>query len=121
MNKKYTSDFVFIQKGTRCQSIPSTWILLDSASTVSVIKNKVYVRNIRESSRASTALTNGGQQILCEVADTRYFRQVWFNEASMANILALAGVCKYARVTMESSVKKSIFVHRKDGHVIEFR
>ena len=39
----------------------------------------------------------------------------------MANIIALSDVCKYARVTIDSSVNKSIFMHHKDGHVVEFR
>ena len=39
----------------------------------------------------------------------------------MANILALADVVKYARVTMDSNVRKSMFVHRNDGVTMEFK
>ena len=77
--------------------------------------------NIRKSNRTLTALTNGGQQRSNEVADTQHFGQVWFNEESMANIFSLADVCKHARVTMESSVGNSMFVHRKDGCIMEFK
>ena len=86
-----------------------------------MIKNKAYINNIRKSPRALTALTNGGKQVSEEVGDTIFFRQVWYNPASMANILSLADVCKYARVTMDSQVKRSMFVHREDGYVMEFR
>ena len=39
----------------------------------------------------------------------------------MANIFSLADVCKHARVTMDSSVKNSMFVHREDGCIMEFK
>ena len=77
--------------------------------------------NIRKGKRVLKALTNGGQQLSTDIADTKYFGQVWFNEESLANIFSLADVYKYARVTMDSQVKRSMFVHREDGYVMEFR
>ena len=94
---------------------------LDSRSTISVFKEENYVSNNRKSERAIIALTNGGQQKSRNVADTKYFGQVWFHQKSLANILSLADVVKYAKVTMDSSVKKSMFVHREDGCVMEFK
>ena len=94
---------------------------MDSCSTVSVFKTPEDVTNIRRGKRTLTALTNGGKQESRDIADTKYFGQVWFNEESMANIFSLADVCKYARVTMDSDVKKSMFVHREDGYVMEFK
>jgi len=79
------------------------------------------VSKIRKDNRVLKALTNGEQQKSTEMADTKYFGQVWFNEESLANIFSLADVCKYARVTMDSSVKNSMFVHREDGYIMEFK
>lgn len=39
----------------------------------------------------------------------------------MANILSIANVVKYARVTLDSSVRKSIFVQQEDSFVMEFK
>ena len=46
---------------------------------------------------------------------------MWYNDNSLANILLLADVFKVARVTMDSEVKSSMYVHRKDGLVMEFK
>ena len=86
-----------------------------------MFKSKQYVTNIRKGSRILKSLTNGGQQLSTNIADTKYFGQVWFNEESLANIFSLAGVCKYARVTMDSIVKNSMLIHREDGNVMELK
>ena len=120
--EEYDSHFVFVQKDPRYNShIPSTWILLDSCSTMSIFKTKAYVSNVRKGERTLVAITNGGQQISRHVVDTKVFEQVWFNHKSIANIFSLVNVVKYARVTMDSSDKNSIFVHREDGMVVEFK
>jgi hypothetical protein len=119
--EEYESQYVFVQSDPKYSHIPSTWLLLDSCSTVSVMKSRDYVKNIRKGTRALVALTNGGQQKSKDVAGTQHFGQVWFNEKSMANILTLADVVKYARVTMDSAARKSMFVHRHDGVIMEFK
>ena len=120
--EEYDSHFVFVQKDPRYNShIPSTWILLDSCSTISIFKTKTHVSNVRKGERTLVAITNGGQQISRHVVDTKVFGQVWFNHKSIANIFSLVNVVKYARVTMDSSDKNSIFVHREDGMVMEFK
>ena len=118
--EEYTSDFVFLQKDPKYKYIPSTWVLLDSCFKMSVFKTRSYMTNIRKSASNLTVLTNGGEQRSNEVADTKYFGQVWFNEGSMANIFSLADLYKYVRVTIDSSVKNSMFVHREDGGIMEF-
>ena len=102
VEEEYVSNFVFLKNYARFNHIPSTWVLLDSCSTVSLFKSEQYVTNIRKGSRILKALTNSGQQLSTYIADTKYFGQVWFNEESLANIFSLADVCKYARVTMDS-------------------
>ena len=94
-DEEYESQYVFVQSDPKYSHIPSTWLLLDSCSTVSVFKTREYVGNIRKGTRTLIALTNGGQQKSKDVADTHHFGQVWFNEESMANILALADVVKH--------------------------
>ena len=118
--EEYVSNFVFLKNDTRFDHIP-LHVLFDSCSTVSVFKSKQYVTSIRKGSRILKTLTNGGQQVSTNIADTKYFGQVWFNEESLTNIFSLVDVCKYARVTKNSSVKNSMFVHREDGYVMEFK
>ena len=86
-----------------------------------IFKTKAYVSNVRKEERMLVAITIGGQRISRHVVDTKFFGQVWYNDTFITNILSLANVVKYARVTMDSSNKNSIFVHREDGMVMEFK
>ena len=46
---------------------------------------------------------------------------VWFNEASIANILSLADVRKVCRVTMDTDEETAMLVHRTDGSIMRFQ
>ncbi|KAI2513612.1 hypothetical protein MHU86_752 [Fragilaria crotonensis] len=80
--------------------IDPTWILLDSQSTISVFKNANMLTNIRRGEHVLRALTNGGHQDSSMVGDFPNLGEVWYNKASIANILSLAEVRKVCRVTM---------------------
>jgi hypothetical protein len=100
--------------GPRC-------ILLDSQSTISVFMNPALLSNIRPSSHALRALTNGGHQDSHHIGDFPVLGPVWYNPNSIANILALASVRKLCRVTMDTSQECSLVVHRTDGSLMKFR
>ena len=124
----YTSGFTFAQLSTQNfvfgqtqrNLIPDTWILLDSQSTVSVFKNRKLVQNIRDSPSPLKVHTNGGSQISHHVATVRNFGTVWFNPASLANILSMAAVSKVCRITMDTALEPCIIVHRQDGTLMKF-
>jgi Zinc knuckle len=100
--------------------IDSSWILLDSQSTISIIKNPSMLKNIRPSRTALRVITNGGFQDSTMVGDFPNLGEVWYNRDSIANILSLAAVRKVCRVTMDTAVFSSMFVHRLDGSIMEF-
>ena len=102
-------------------AIPSTWVLLDSQSTISVFHNAFLLRNIRPSSHPLTVYTNGGKQVSRLVGDIPNFGEVWYNPQSLANILSLAAVRQQCRVTMDTAGDPSITVHRRDGTVMLFK
>ena len=87
-------------------TINPTWILLDSQqSTISVFKNKDMLHNVRHSLHVLRAITNGGFQDSNMVGDFPNLGKVWYNEASIANILSLGDVTKVCTVTMVDSSK----------------
>jgi hypothetical protein len=94
--------------------IPTTWILLDSQSTVSVFCNKHLLQNIRTSPQKLTVSTNGGTQVSSFVGDLPNFGTVWYNPDSLANILSLAQVCDIRTVTMNSDDDHAILLHHLD-------
>ena len=55
------------------------------------------------------------------VGDFPNLGEVWYNSASIANILSLAEVRKVCRVTMDSSTEPALQVHRLDGTVMKFQ
>ena len=89
-------------------TIDPTWILLDSQSTISVFKNKDMLLNIRRSPHVLRAITNGGFQDSNMIGDFPNLGEVWYNEASIANILSLADVTKVFTVTMDCLLSISL-------------
>ena len=113
-----TSNMTFVQNYK--SPIPSSWVLLDSQSTVSVFRSPDLLSNIRRSSETLTVLTNGGPQLSDWVGTSSLFGQVWYNPSSLANILSLALVRKRYRVTMDTSIDPALNVHLPNGVIIRF-
>jgi len=104
----------------RYELIPSSWVLLDSQSTVSVFKNPSFLSNIRCSSNQLKVYTNGGTQVSSLIGNIKNFGTVWYNPKLLANIFSLAAVRKLSRITMDTNVKPALCVHRTDGSVMKF-
>ena len=101
-------------------TIDPTWILLDSQSTISVFNNMNMLHNIRRSPYVLRAITNGGFQDSNMVGDFPNLGEVWYNDASIANVLSLSDVTKVCTVTMDSSRSLSMDVQREDGSIMRF-
>ena len=117
---KEVSDFTFTQLPSRHELIPSSWVLLDSQSTVSVFKNSNFLTNVRRSNSQLNVHTNDGTQISSLVGDIKNFGTVWYNPDSLANIFSLAAVRKLCRITMDTSVEAALCVHRSGGSIMKF-
>jgi hypothetical protein len=101
-------------------AINPAWILLDSQSTMSVFNNSTMLSNVRNSPHTLRALTNGGYQDSTRIGDFKNLGTVWFNPASIANILSLSEVRKVCRVTLDTSAEPALCVHRLDGTLMKF-
>ena len=98
------------------------WILLDSASTVSIFSNKSLLRNIRYcgSIEGLQIHTNGGIQVTYLIGDLPGFGPVWYDGGSLANILPLAAVRKKCRITMDTKNEPAMTVHKENGDELKF-
>ena len=97
-----------------------TDILLDTGSTFSVFKNRDMLLNVRKSGRTLKAFTNGGRQDSDQVADLPGFFTVWYNPASMINILSWADVSNRFRITADTNLGKFITVHLSPSRKMNF-
>ena len=114
------SEFTFTHLTERYELIPSSWVLLDSQSNVSVFKNPSFLSNICHSNNQLKAYTNGGTQVSSLIGDTKNFGTVWYNPESLANLFSLAAVRKLCRITMDTNVEPALCVHCTDGLVMKF-
>jgi hypothetical protein len=127
MEEPYLSEFTFLHLEDHCfhqhsrNIIPDTWILLDSQSTVSVLKNRQLLTNIRNSPSFLCVHTNGGMQYSSQLGTVKNAGDVWFNPASLANILSMAEASKVCRMTMDTAVKSAMHVHQADGMLMTFQ
>ena len=112
---------LFHQSTDGGDTIPDTWILLDSQSTVNIFKNPIFLTDIHESSSGELrVLTNGGICVSHLVGTLPNFGTVWYNPSSLANILSLRAVRQVCRVTMDTDKEVTILVHLKDGTIMRF-
>ena len=95
--------------------IPSTWLLLDTCSTSSVVNNPNIFKNIREclEEERLTVVTNGEKKAFNEIGKYELFPiEAQFNLHSMANTISLKDMDNVSvlRITMDSSKERAITV-----------
>jgi hypothetical protein len=102
-------------------TLPRMWLLLDSCSTTDIFANLSLLTNVHKVTTPIWVRCNAGRIQLTEQGYFgNYPHPVWYNPKGVANILSLANVTKYYRVTMDSSTSPSMTVHRSDNTTIQF-
>jgi hypothetical protein len=107
-------------QASRYAGLPKSWILLDTQSTISIFNNPNMISDIGPSEHRLRVQTNGGYQDSNMKGVFKNLGPVWFNRASIANILSLAEVRKVCRVTLDTDAEPTMYVHRKDGSLMKF-
>jgi len=112
---------VFLQNEVMCSlqdkaGILTSWILLDSQSTVDVFSNKKLLTNIRDLKRTLSLYWNTSKAIITQKGDLKGYGYVWYYPQGIANILSLRNVKKKHKVTHDSSKNTGFVVHKADGN-----
>ena len=111
--------------GQNSDSIPLSWVLLDTCSTASVFFDIALVNNLVVCSDEEVLLihTNRGTQTFDLKSKMKMFPiEVHFNSESMANILSLKDVVSMrgACITMDTFEERAITL-RYEGNVYKFK
>jgi len=96
--------------------ISSSWILLDSQSTVDVFSNPKLLSNIRDARRSLTLYCNAGKAIITKKGDLKGYGTVWYHPDGIANILSLHNIQKKYKVTYDSAQGDGFVVHKENGN-----
>ena len=103
-----------IQKKAR---IPSSWILLDSQSTVDVFCNARMLGNTREAKCHLVLYCNAVTVLVAIKCDLKGYGTIWYHPTGKANILSLNNVREKYLVTLDSgnTEQQRLVVQKEDG------
>eukprot|EP00536_Pseudo-nitzschia_multiseries_P013228 jgi/Psemu1/34482/gm1.34482_g len=103
-------------------NIDPYWILLDSQATCNCVSNPSLLRDIRihPEGRKVRIHCNAGVVVVDMIGDLPGFGTVWYQEGGMANILSLSSVSDQYRITLDTAITQSFFVHKPDGTTRRF-
>ncbi len=93
------------------RSIPETWILLDSQSTIDVFSNPDLLQKIHPINTTMHINCNATTNLRGYVTG---YGWVWYYSNGIANTLSLSRVKKRFRVTFDSAVDNCFHVHKED-------
>ena len=100
--------------------IPGTWLLLDSQATIDVISNGELLKNIHHVKTMLHIRCNTGVKTTTMLGNLSGYGLVWYFPNGIANIMSLSHVKEKFRVTYDSALDNTFYVHKPEK-IIQFR
>jgi hypothetical protein len=86
-------------------------ILLDNGSSTSIFANPRMVQSIKTVDQPLQLMTNGGELVTDQKATVPGFGEVWYDEASIANIFSFAELKDKHKITYDSTKEDAFIIH----------
>ena len=102
--------------------INPNWILLDTCYTISSVRNRYLVKDIRACGAGEEiwAYTNGGHQDYSYTATIVMLSFEVFKKKSLAKILSFSAVARKFRITINKDLDPAINLHPENNTIIIF-
>jgi hypothetical protein len=115
---KDDAGFMFSQ----AESIPKSWILLDSQSTVDLFCNDSLLKNIQRVDTVMKVKCNAGTRSINLIGDLQAYGWVWYDPSAIANILSLKNVHTKFDVMyhVDDAANAMFIVTKADGSTVKF-
>ena len=102
-------------------SLPETWLLIDSCSTVDIISSPNLLHGIHHVSHPIRVCCNAGVTTLNQMGYLGdYPRPVWFNPEGGANIMSMFNITQQYHLSMDTHEANAILMHHNNGDVTVF-
>ena len=102
-------------------SLPDTWMLIDSCSTVDIISSPDLLHGIHKVSNTIRVRCNAGVTILDQMGYLGdYPRPVWYNPDGGANIMSMFNISQQYHLSMNTHKGNTILMHHHNGDVTVF-
>ena len=105
--------YIFPQ-GKGGNGIKDSWLLLDSESSIHLIKNPKLLSNIQRAPNGASMVIacNAGTARTCLVGDMKGVGVVWYYKYGIANVLSLGLLSDKFRITMDTEIDNALYVHK---------
>ena len=102
-------------------SLPDTWLLIDSCSTIDIISSPDLLHGIHKVSNPIRVWCNAGVTILDQMGYLGDYPQpVWYNLDSGANIMSMFNISQQYHLSMNMHEANAILMHHHNGDVTVF-
>ena len=102
-------------------SLPDTWLLIDSCSTVDIISSHDLLHGIHKVSNPIRVRCNAGVTILDWMGYLGDYPQpVWYNPDGGANIMSMFNISQQYHLSMNTHKANAILMHHHNGDVTVF-
>ena len=111
--------FVLMQTDDKEECKPD--ILLDCGSTISLFKDKQFLKGLRDAKRSLRMNTNAGSKWVTQEGNIPGYGPVYYDDAAISNLFSMSEIINRGyRITFDSAKENVFYVHLPLGEVIRF-